>query len=164
MVQKLSGQAGSAYAVAASGTKATGFSLQVFVDDNRMVSGMTTVRVYDLSPQSGALSVAAGTHTLIAPVSYRQASTYQSFAAGLYTFTFSSSQPAFTLVDQVTLKSDTVTSLFVVGVLHGTPSLVVIQVQVKGLPLLLPFPGSDPNSLPVTSSEFAPAPLLASPM
>ncbi len=164
MVQKLSVQAGAAYTVAASGTKATGFSLQVFVDDNRMVSGMTTVRVYDLSPQSGALSVAAGTHTLIAPVSYRQASTYQSFAAGLYTFTFSSSQPAFTLVDQVTLKSDTVTSLFVVGVLHGTPSLVVIQVQVKGLPRLLAGTGSDPNALPVNASEFAPAPLIALPL
>src|SRR6266446_6338067 len=164
MVQKLSVQAGAAYTVAASGTKATGLALQVFVDDNRMVSGMATVRVYDLSPQSGAVSVAAGTHTLIAPVSYRQASTYQSFAAGLYTFTFSSSQPAFTLVNQVTLKSDTVTSLFVVGVLHGTPSLVVIQVQVKGLPRLLAGTGSDPNALPVNASEFAPAPLIALPL
>src|SRR6266446_2369695 len=166
MVQKLSVQAGAAYTVAASGTKATGFSLQVFVDDNRMVSGMATVRVYDLSPQSGAVSVAAGTHTLSAPVSYRQASTYQSFAAGLYTFTFSSSQPAFTLVNQVTLKSDTVTSLFVVGVLHGTPPLMVIQVQVKGLPRLLAGTGSDPNALPmpVNASEFAPAPLIALPL
>ena len=164
IVQKLSVQAGAAYTVAAIGTKSTGFSLQVFVDDNRMVSGMATVRVYDLSPQSGAVSVAAGTHTLSAPVSYRQASTYQSFAAGLYTFTFSSSQPAFTLVNQVTLKSDTVTSLFVVGVLHGTPSLVVIQVQVKGLPRLLAGTGSDPNALPVNASEFAPAPLIALPL
>jgi hypothetical protein len=166
IVQKLSVQAGAAYTVAATGTKSTGFSLQVFVDDNRMVSGMATVRVYDLSPQPGALSVAAGTHTLIGPVSYRQASNYQSLAAGLYTFTFSSSQPAFTLVDQVTLKPDTVTSLFVVGVLHGTPPLMVIQVQVKGLPRLLAGTGSDPNALPtpVNASEFAPAPLIAFPL
>src|SRR6266404_4159828 len=131
IVQKLSVQAGAAYIVAAIVTISTWFSLDFFVDDNRMVSVMATVRVYDLSPQSGAVSVASGTHTLSAPVSYRQASTYQSFAAGLYKFTFSSSQPAFTLVNQVTLKSDTVTTLFVVGVLHGTPPRMVIQVQVK---------------------------------
>ena len=166
IVQKLSVQAGAAYTVAAIGTKATGFSLQVFVDDNRMVSGMASVRVYDLSPQPGALSVAAGTNTLIGPVSYRQASNYQSLAAGLYTFTFSSSQPPFTLVDQVTLKTDTVTSLFVVGMLHGTPPLMVISVQVKGLPRLLAGTGSDPNALPmpVNASEFAPAPLIALPL
>jgi sortase (surface protein transpeptidase) len=164
IVQKLSVQAGAAYTVAAIGTKSTGFSLQVFVDDNRMVSGMATVRVYDLSPQSGALSVAAGTNTLIGPVSYRQASTYQSVAAGQYTFTFSSSQPTLTLVDQVTLKTDTVTSLFVVGVLHGTPPLMVIHVQVKGLPRLLAGTGSDPNALPVNASELAPAPLIALPL
>jgi len=158
IVQKLSVQAGAAYTVAAIGTKSTGFSLQVFVDDNRMVSGMATVRVYDLSPQSGTLSVAAGTNTLIGPVSYRQASNYQRLAAGLYTFTFSSSQPTFTLVDQVTLKTGTVTSFFVVGVLHGTPQLVVNYVQVKGLPRLLAGTGSDPNALPmpVNASELVP--------
>jgi len=158
IVQKLSVQAGAAYTVAAIGTKSTGFSLQVFVDDNRMDSGMATVRVYDLSPQSGTLSVAAGTNTLIGPVSYRQASNYQRLAAGLYTFTFSSSQPTFTLVDQVTLKTGTVTSFFVVGVLHGTPQLVVNYVQVKGLPRLLAGTGSDPNALPmpVNASELVP--------
>src|SRR5260221_477146 len=166
LVQKLSVQAGAAYTVAAIGTKSTGLSLQVFVDDNRMVSGMATVRVYDLSPQPGALSVAVGTNTLIGPVSYRQASNYQSLAAGLYTFTFSSSHPAFTLVDQVTLKTDTVTSLLVVGVLHGTPQLQVVSVQVKGLPRLLAGTGSDPNALPlpVNASELVPAPLIAFPL
>src|SRR5258706_427691 len=156
IVQNLSVQPGAAYTVAAIGTKSTGFSLQVFVDDNRMVSGMATVRVYDLSPQSGALSVAAGANTLIGPVSYRQASNYQNLAAGLYTFTFSSSQPSYTLVDQVALKTDTVTSLFLMGVLNGTPPLQVVHVQVKGLPRLLAGTGSDPNPLPVNASEFAP--------
>ena len=164
IVQKLSVQAGAAYTVAAIGTKSTGFSLQVFVDDNRMVSGMATVRVYDLSPQSGALSVAAGTNTLIGPVSYRQASNYQRLAAGLYTFTFSSSRPTFTLVGQVTLKTDTVTSFFVVGVLHGTPRLVVNYVQVKGLPRLVAGTGSDPNALPLPVNASELVPLIALPL
>jgi sortase (surface protein transpeptidase) len=162
IVQKLSVQAGAAYTVAAIGTKSTGFSLQVFVDDNRMVSGHATVRVYNLSPQSGALSVAAGTNTLIGPVSYRQASNYQRLAAGLYTFTFSSSQPTFTLADQVTLKTGTVTSFFVVGLLHGTPQLVVNYVQVKGLPRLLAGTGSDPNALPMPVNASELVPLIAS--
>jgi Domain of unknown function (DUF4397) len=51
LVENLSVQAGSAYTVAAIGTKSSGISLQVFVDDNRMVSGKTTVRIYDLSPR-----------------------------------------------------------------------------------------------------------------
>src|SRR5258707_10909970 len=162
--QKLCVQAGAAYTVAAIGTKSTGLSLQVFVDDNRMVSGMATLRFYDLSPQSGALSVAAGTNTLIGPVSYRQASNYQRLAAGLYTFTFSSSRPTFTLVGQVTLKTDTVTSFFVVGVLHGTPRLVVNYVQVKGLPRLLAGTGSDPNALPLPVNASELVPLIALPL
>src|SRR5947209_14259916 len=127
-----------------------------------MVSGKSTVRVYDLSPQLCTLSLTAGTNKLIGPVSYRQAGNYQILAAGLYTFTFSSSQPAFTLVDQVTLKTDMVTSLFLVGVLNGAPPLQVVHVQVKGLPRLLAETGSDPNALPVNASEFAP--LIAFPL
>jgi len=57
IVQKLSVQAGAAYTVAAIGTKSTGFSLQVFVDDNRIVSGHATVRVYNLSPQGQTRSL-----------------------------------------------------------------------------------------------------------
>ena len=164
IVQKLSVQAGAAYTVAAIGTKSTGLALRVFVDDNRMVSGMATVRVYDLSPQSGALSVVAGTNTLIGPVSYGQASNYQRLVAGLYTFTFSFSQPAFTLADQVTLKTGMVTSLFVVGVLHGTPPLQVVHAQVKGLPRLLAGTGSDPYALPVLVNAPELVPLIALPL
>ena len=155
LVEKLSVQAGSAYTVAAIGTKSSGISLRVFVDDNRLVSGMATVRVYDLSPQSGALSVTTRANTPIGLVSYRQASNYQSLAAGLYTFTFSSSQPPVTFMDQVTLKTGTVTSLFLVGLLNGTPPLLVIHVQVKGLPRLLAATGGDPNALPLKASNSA---------
>ncbi len=161
LMQKLSVQAGAAYTVAAVGTKSTGFSLQVFVDDNRMVNGMATVRVYNLSPRSGTLSVAAGTNPLVGAVAYRQASNYQKLAAGPYTFTFRSSQPSFALADQVTLKTDMVTSLFLVGIPYGAPPLQVIHVQVKGLPRILAGTGGDPNALPLPANASEIAPLIA---
>jgi sortase (surface protein transpeptidase) len=164
VAQKLIVQAGVAYTVAAVGSKSSGFALQVFADDNRMVSGMATVRVYDLSPQSGTVSVAIGTGTFIGPLSYRQASNYQKLAAGQYTFTFSSAQPVFTLSDEVTLKTGMVTSLFVVGVPNGAPPLQVIDVQVKALPRQLASTGSDPNVSPVPVNASRPGPSIALPL
>src|SRR5258708_4136609 len=49
ITQTLSVQPGTAYTVAAIGTKAAGFSLQVFVDNNLMASGLAKVRFYHLS-------------------------------------------------------------------------------------------------------------------
>src|SRR5260221_10521541 len=50
IVQTLSVQAGTPYTVVARGTKSTGYSLKVFVDNNLMAVGMAKVRFYDLSP------------------------------------------------------------------------------------------------------------------
>ncbi len=159
--QTLSVQAGAAYTVAALGTKATGFSLKVFVDNDLMAAGMAKVRFYDLSPRSYTLSIAIGFNRFIAALSYPQASNYLKLPAGLYTFTISASQPPFTLLDQVTLKTNAVTSIFIVGVFHRSPPLQFIYVQVKGLPSMSGT-GSDPNALPTNASPFtllAPGPL-----
>ncbi len=64
----------------------------------------------------------------------------------------STSHPAFTLLDRVTLKTNTVTSIFIVGVFHGTPPLTFIYVQV-GLPSMSGT-GSDPHALPTNASPF----------
>ncbi len=155
ITQRLSVQPGTAYTVAAIGTKATGFSLQVFVDNNLMASGMAKVRVYHLSPGTGPLSIATGGLTIPRALSYTQASNYLNLPAGLYTFTVSASRPSFSLPDQVTLKTNTVTSIFIVGVFHGTPPLQFFHVQVKGLPNISGT-GSDPNALPTNASPFTP--------
>src|SRR6266487_3411735 len=155
ITQRLSVQAGSAYTVAAIGTQATGFSLQVFVDDNLMATGLAKVRVYHLSPATGPLSIATGGLTLPGALSYTQASNYLKLPAGLYTFTVSATRPSFSLLDQVTLKTNTVTSIFIVGVFHGTPPLTFVPVQVKGLPSISGT-GSDPNALPTNASPFTP--------
>src|SRR2546426_4684660 len=72
--QTLSVRAGIAYTVAALGTKATGFSLKVFVDNNVMASGMAKVRIYHLSPRIGFVSAAVGGKTVVKNLSYPHAS------------------------------------------------------------------------------------------
>jgi len=146
ITQTLSVQPGTAYTVAAIGTKATGFSLQVFVDNNLMASGLAKVRFYHLSSGTGPLNIATGGLTIPGALSYTQASNYLRLPAAPYTFMVSTSHPAFTLLDQLTLKTNTVTSIFIVGVFHGIPPLTFIQVQVEGLPGLSGT-GSDPNAL-----------------
>src|SRR6266404_6262157 len=153
IAQSLSVQAGIAYTVAAIGTKATGFSLKVFVDNNLMASGLAKVRFYHLSLGTGSLSIATGGHTVPGALSYPRASDYLKLPAGPYTFTVSASRPSFSLLDQVTLKPNTVTSIFIVGVFHGSPPLLFVHVQVKGLPSMSGT-GSDPNALPTNASPF----------
>src|SRR6266699_3032464 len=155
IAQRLSVQPGTAYTVAAIGTKATGFSLQVFVDNNLMASGMAKVRVYHLSPGTGPVSIATSGLTIPGALSYTQASNYVKLPARTYTVMVSASQPSFTLPDQVTLKTNTVTSIFIVGVFHRTPPLQFVHVQAKGLPSMSGT-GSDPNALPTNASAFTP--------
>src|SRR6266699_6462925 len=155
ITQRLSVQPGTAYTVAAIGTKATGFSLQVFVDNNLMAVGMAKVRVYHLSPGTGPVSIATSGLTIPGALSYMQASNYMKLPARTYTFTVSASRPSFSLLDQVTLKTNTVTSIFIVGVFHGSPPLLFVHVQVKGLPSMSGT-GSDPNALPTNASPFTP--------
>src|SRR5438105_10052044 len=155
IVQTLSVQAGTAYTVAATGTKSTGFSLQVFVDNNLMASGMAKFRVYQFSPRPVSVSIATAAHTLIGVLSYPQASNYIRLPTGPYTFRVSASQPSLSLLDQVTLGTNTVTSIFIVGVFQGTPPLQFVVAQVKGLPSMSGT-GSDPNALATNASPFTP--------
>ncbi|HTD18604.1 MAG TPA: sortase, partial [Ktedonobacteraceae bacterium] len=155
IVQTLSVQAGTPYTVVARGTKSTGYSLKVFVDNNLMAVGMAKVRFYDLSPRAYSLSIATGGLTIPGALSYTQASNYLKLPAGLYTFTVSASRPSFSLLDQVTLKTNMVTSIFIVGVFHGSPPLLFVHVQIKGLPNMSGT-GSDPNALPTNASPFTP--------
>src|SRR5947209_19298303 len=92
---------------------------------------------------------------LIAGLAYPGASNYLRLRADTYTFTISAPQPAFAVPDQVILKTNTVTSVFVVGVYHGISPLQFVHVQVKGLPSMSGT-GSDPNAAPMNSSPLTP--------
>jgi hypothetical protein len=143
--------AGVPYIVAALGTKAGGFSLGVFGDDNIVSSGMAKLRVYHLSPDAGPVNLAVSGKTVINGLSYQQSSGYFSVAAGSYIFDVTATQANVTVQMTADLKDGTVTSVFAVGLLKGTPKIQFVPVQVTGVPGM-PSTGSDPHALPATGT------------
>ncbi len=149
--------AGVAYTVAALGTKTGGFSLEVFTDDNTIANNMAKVRVYHLSPDAGPVDVAFGGKTVFSGPMYQQASGYLSIPAGSFTFNVTATQLNITVSVTANLKPGTVTSVFAVGLLNGTPKLQFVPAQVIGIPGM-PGTGSDPYALPATDNT-PPAPV-----
>lgn len=145
ITQTLNVSPGVAYTVAAIGTKATGLSLEVFVDNNYIASGATKFRVYQLSPDAGSVSVAAGNNTLLSGISYKNASNYLQVSTGSYTFQVNSPNNNATLTASTTLEANTIASLFVVGMFNGAPKSALVTAQTQGLPGA-PNTGSDPNA------------------
>lgn len=143
--QDLTVEPGIAYTVAALGTTATGFSLLVFKDDNTITAGKSKVRVYHLSPGTGTASVTAGNNTIANNLTYEQASDYQNVPTGSYTFNVSIAQTSTTLSVSAELPANTVTSIFALGLLDGTPKIRLLASQAQGIPGL-PGTGSDPNA------------------
>lgn len=82
---------------------------------------------------------------LIHGLNYQQASDYFIVPAGSYTFDVTAAQPDAKLSLAETLKANTVTSVFAVGVVMDVPKLQLKAVQVVGIPSL-PLTGSDPNA------------------
>jgi hypothetical protein len=124
-------EAGVAYTVAAIGTKASGFSLQAFVDNNRTADGKAKVRVYHLSPNAGPVNVAVGGETVIKGLTYRNASDYLSVAPGSYTFKVTAIQANATVPVSATLKACTVNSVFAVGLFEGRPALQFVLASAR---------------------------------
>jgi hypothetical protein len=152
ITQTISVDPGVVYTVAALGTKTDGFKLQIFIDDNTVNSGSAKLRVYHLSPGTGSVSVANGSTTLINSLAYQQASDYLTEPAGTYNLNLdlSSSQNT-SLPVSTDLSANTVTSIFAIGLLNGTPKLQTISAQVAGLPNV-PGTGSDPTYRAVSDS------------
>ncbi len=148
--QTISVQAGQAYTVAALGTMATGFSLQVFTDNNMVSGNIAKVRIYHLSPGTGTVSVAASNGPNISGLSYPQASAYISVTPGSYTLNITPTRSSTPFQVQATLKPWTITSVFAIGLLNSTPKLQFVAAQVPGVPGM-PGTGSDPISAPATS-------------
>jgi hypothetical protein len=157
ITQTLSVQPGLAYTVVGLGTKAMGFSLEVFVENNQVVTGKAKVRLYHLSPGTGTLNVSVSGSTIVSGLDYEQASNYLIVSPGSYTFDVTAIQPSTTLPVSATLNANMVTSIFVVGVFNGVPQLQFVTAQVAGLPRL-PSTGSDPNptAAPGISNTLAP--------
>ena len=136
---------GVAYTVAATGATPSSLALQVFIDNNLLTPGTAKVRLYQLSPDAGSVSLDTGGNALLSGVGYQSASNYLSISAGSYTLGVDASNNA-SLHVSATLKANTVTSVFVVGLVHGTPNIQLVTAQVQGLPGV-PNTGSDPNAI-----------------
>lgn len=159
ITQTLDVSPGVPYTVAALGTAATGFSLEVFIDNNLITPTLAKVRVYHLSPGTGEVNVTTGGNQVISGLGYKEASNYLSMVAGNYTLNVSATQNNVTLPLATDLKSGTVTSIFAIGLLDGTPKIQFVSEQVNGIPGL-PGTGSDPNAAPpdggVDAQSFTP--------
>jgi len=150
--QTIAVQAGQAYTVAALGTMASGFSLQVFTDNNMVAGNIAKVRIYHLSPGTGTVNVAASNGKNVNDLSYPQASNYITVTPGNYTLNITPTQASTPFQVQTTLKPWTVTSVFAIGLLNSTPKLQFVAVQVPGVPGL-PGTGSDPNPAAAQASR-----------
>ena len=146
ITQTLDVNPGYAYTVAAIGTQQSGLSLEVFVDNNLLSPGTAKLRVYQLSPDAGSVSVAAGGTTLLNGIGYQNASNYLTVAKGGYTFQVASPGNNATLSTSETLNANTIASLFVIGMFNGTPKSALVTSQAPGLPGV-PNTGSDPNPI-----------------
>ncbi len=157
ITQTLDVQSGMVYTAAAVGTAASGLSIEVFTDNNYIVAGKAKVRIYDLSPDAGPVSLSSGSQNLLSSVTYQQASNYVALASGSYSFNVTASSTNVALPLSESLGVNTVTSIFVVGLASGSPSIELSPSQVSGVPGL-PGTGSDPAPLPdfVQSQPFIP--------
>jgi hypothetical protein len=148
--ETLSVTPGLAYTVAAIGTPSTGPSLEVFVDSNYVVPGSTKVRVYNLAPDAGTLSVSAGSNKLLNSLAYQQASNYLALSPGSYSFAVTASNSNTNLPLASSLKANTVQSIFLVGMLNGNPQIQLVQSSANALPGM---PGTGSSPYPVSNSS-----------
>jgi len=148
ITQDVSVNSGLPYTVAAIGTKASGFSLVAFADNNVVTPGQAKVRVYHLSPNAGPVDVAAGGNKVISALNYKAASDYLTVPAGGYTFNVTATQANATVPVPASVQAHTVNSVFAIGLYKGEPALTFVVGIANG------FPGSAPNtgSAPIASN------------
>ena len=146
---------GVVYTVAATGATPSSLALQVFIDNNLLSPGTAKVRLYQLSPDAGSVSLDTGGDSLLSGVGYQSASNYLAITAGSYNIGVDAASNT-SLHVSTALKANTVTSVFAVGLVHGTPNIQLVTAQAQGLPGL-PNTGSDPNAFTPENSVQPPA-------
>ncbi len=65
---------GVAYTVAATGATPSSLALQVFIDNNLLSPGTAKLRVYQLSPDAGSVSMDTGGNSLLSGIGYQSPS------------------------------------------------------------------------------------------
>jgi Domain of unknown function (DUF4397) len=151
--QDLSVQAGDVYTVAALGTQLDALSLKVFVDNNQVKPDVAKVRIYHLAPDAGQVNLNIGGDFTFSAVNYQNASSYVNESTGPCLITFADTQFNQTLDLTAALQPNTITSVFAVGLFHGSPKAKLVEAQAPAIPGP-PNTGSDPSSI----STFSPLP------
>ncbi|HEX7733609.1 MAG TPA: DUF4397 domain-containing protein [Ktedonobacteraceae bacterium] len=159
LTETLNVQPGGVYTIAAIGTAPTNLNLLVFKDDNKAASGTARLRVYQLAPNGGWMTLHDGNESL-AGVNYQQASSYLTMDTGASSFSMASTAKNKSLSLNATLKANTVTSIFAVGMFNGTPGARLVSAQVAATPGM-PDTGSDPAPLPSNGQWSTPWLLVA---
>ncbi|MBV9229397.1 MAG: DUF4397 domain-containing protein [Chloroflexi bacterium] len=142
--QTLTVQAGMAYTVAALGTSPNNLSLEVFVDNNLLAPNMAKIRVYQLSPDAGAVNVNIDTDTTINNIGYQHASDYYTMDAGSHSVKLTAPAMQRSMPLAATLTANSITSVFAIGMFNGSPGAELVSTQTRGIPSL-PNTGSDPT-------------------
>lgn len=142
LTETLAVKPGGVYTVAALGTSPQSLKLEVFSDSNAASPGTARLRIYQLSPDGGWITVTQGGQSMTG-MNYQSASSYLTMTAGSTTFDLESDQSNKSLSISTNLKVNTVTSIFAVGMFKGTPRAELVSAQVAALPGL-PQTGSDP--------------------
>ncbi len=142
------------YTVAALGTKASGYSLSVFTDNNIVSNNDAKVRIYHLSPGTGGVNVTNGSSTVTSGLTYQNASNYVDIPAGSYTLDAAIPSDQTKQIN-TTLKPWTITSVFAIGMVNGNPPVQFVSEQVAGMPGM-PGTGSDPNAVSPNTQPLMP--------
>ncbi|GAC1454801.1 MAG: DUF4397 domain-containing protein [Ktedonobacteraceae bacterium] len=154
ITQSITVSASTPYTVAALGTKASGFSLSVFTDNNVVSTKDAKVRIYHLSPNATDVSISNGSNTIARGLTYQTASDYVNIPSGSYTFgAIIPASKALSL--NANVQPWTVTSVFAIGVVNGTPAIQLISTQVAGVPGM-PGTGSDPHAVSESTQPLSP--------
>ncbi|GAC1433960.1 MAG: DUF4397 domain-containing protein [Ktedonobacteraceae bacterium] len=154
ITQSITVSASTPYTVAALGTKASGFSLSVFTDNNVVSTKDAKVRIYHLSPNATDVSISNGSNTIARGLTYQTASDYVNVPSGSYTFgAIIPASKALSL--NANVQPWTVTSVFAIGVVNGTPAIQLISTQVAGVPGM-PGTGSDPHAVSESTQPLSP--------
>lgn len=156
ITQTIAVEPGIPYTVAALGTQSQGFALDVIQDNNLVASGKAKLRIYNLSPNASLQSVTTSGTTLVSGMSYKDVSEYLALQAQPYALNITLAQNNTSTPFSAMLEQNTVTSIFAIGMLNGTPKLQFISEKVNGIPSM-PGTGSDPNARPVPADQPAAA-------
>ena len=142
LTETLAVQPGGVYTVAAIGTSPTTLSLEVFNDNNVASSGTARLRIYQLAPDGGWMTLLNDGQSM-AGINYQQASEYFTMSTGSSSFSLDTAHANQSLSLATNLKANTVTSIFAVGMFSGAPHAELVSTQVAALPGL-PQTGSNP--------------------